>query len=143
MGGLLNSRRLNNTNILSIILSGMFEGSEKRVYCEDLRGQLESTLYGAIEHPLIRWNPEEGIGFHFATEGAYPWSRDFRDAYWVLQMSCTYMGWLSPGHTDYVDSQMKNLAELIRKETKISDADYDFLQNLGKQIEVSERISSW
>jgi len=130
--GLFSRSELSDANILSIVLAGMFEADEKVVYCNGLERQLEKTLCEVRDHPLISSH------FHFATAGAYPWSHDFRNAYWVLQTSSSYMGWLTPG-PDYVESGMKKLAELLRRETKVPETDYNFLMGLGKKIEVMGR----
>ncbi len=134
MGGVL-KLPLTSANIISIVLSGAFDGKSRKpetgkVVCDDLEEKVTGILFGERNKRLIRNN------YHFVTEGASPYSEqvhraiDFFHEVGILSYTMGEQG-------TNIHPKVIGFAEISRKQRRISRADYEFLINLGKELDLS------
>lgn len=128
MTGLLKTP-LTSANIIGIILSGAFEGRDKKekIKCDDLEEKVTEILLRERSKRFI------GDNYHFVTAGAFPYSEEVHKTMNFFHE----VGIL----TDTIGEQGTNIyprvvgfAEVSRKQRRISRADYEFLRNLGKKL---------
>ncbi|MBS3100430.1 hypothetical protein J4463_04445 [Candidatus Pacearchaeota archaeon] len=122
---------------LVVILSGIVEdGTIAR--CPSLYEQIREL----ITNPENRKHPAfEGFGYHVVSGGAFNYSEEFsRDWTIILEGYNGSIERISGAlGACLIRPAFKDIAELVRN--KFSEADYEFLQSLGKQIKVKERYS--
>ncbi len=120
---------LTSANIIGIILSGVFEGRDKKekVKCDDLEEKVTEILLRERSKRFI------GDNYHFVTAGAFPYSEEVHKtmSFFHEVGVLTYtMG--EQGANIY--PRVVGFAEVSRKQRRISRADYEFLRNLGKKL---------
>lgn len=133
---LLDSTELSDANVLSVILSGMFEGETDMVRLSNPRQQLERIIYQSRNMPII-----QSRNYHFQTSSSNPSSEEVYMAFQILLTSSSYLEGVGHGNDFLAHSNWVRMAEIVLETKDVSQEDYGLLQSLGQMIEVEERYS--